>query len=859
MPEPRDAEHGSDSRQQSLPLHRAPDASAAVPIWLKLFGAVNRPWIRIRREPKDPLELLGSDEVPTVYVVERHGLSDTLILDQACHEAGLPSPYEAASQLPMKRTRASIALTPRPGLFRSRPHPTRSETLTRLAAMVAAGEQRDIRLLPVSIFVGRSPDRQTGWFRVLFAENWVVVGRFRRLLAILLNGRDTLVQFAPPISLREIVDEDLSPERTVRKVSRVLRTHFRRVREVVVGPDLSTRRMLVDSVLAADSVREAIADQARRDKSKLQAAQKKAHAMAYEIAADYSHPMVRSLSFMLTPVWNRIYRGVLVHHLEKFKQAAPGFEVVYVPTHRSHMDYLLLSYLLYTHGVVPPHIFAGINLNLPVVGSILRKGGAFFARRSFKGNALYSAVFREYMAQLIAGGYSIEYFIEGGRSRTGRLLQPKAGSLAMTVRAYLRQPSRPVLFQPVYIGYEKLMEGRSYLDELSGKPKAKESIWHLLMGIPKVLRSNYGQVAVNFGEPIKLNDVLAAHAGWDGAPVAEDEKPAWLSDTIDELAQQIQVSVNRAADINPINLLAMSLLAMPKHAMSEIDLLAQLELLKDLLAALPFSERLTITPLSPAEIIAYAESMQWIRRVQHPLGDVLMAEGDNAVLLSYFRNNVQHVFVAAAWIACCFLNNRRMSRSTILRIGRLIYPFIQAELFLHWTPEEFTSHLRSTLDFFVKRGLLTTDADGRVLERSPGQSDTAFRLRTLSHSLLQAVERYYITIALLVSNGRHTLSAAELENLCFLTAQRLSLLQELNAPEFFDRSLFRGFIQKLRERRVIRADENNKLDFDVALETLVTESKVILSRDIRHGILKLTSKPTEISEPDAASGEQKSE
>jgi glycerol-3-phosphate O-acyltransferase len=341
--------------------------------------------------------------------------------------------------------------------------------------------------------------------------------------------------------------------------------------------------------------------------------------------------------------------------------------------------------------------------------------------------------------------------------------------------------------------------------------------------------------------------------------VAEDEKPAWLSDTIDELAQQIQVSVNRAADINPINLLAMSLLAVPKHAMSEIDLLAQLELLKDLLAALPFSERLTITPLSPAEIIAYGESMQWIRRVQHPLGDVLMAEGDNAVLLSYFRNNVQHVFVAAAWIACCFLNNRRMSRSTILRIGRLIYPFIQAELFLHWTPEEFTSHLRSTLDFFVKRGLLTTDADGRVLERAPGQSDTAFRLRTLSHSLLQAVERYYITIALLVSNGRHTLSAAELENLCFLTAQRLSLLQELNAPEFFDRSLFRGFIQKLRERRVIRADENNKLDFDVALETLVTESKVILSRDIRHGILKLTSKPTEISEPDAASGEQKSE
>ena len=110
-----------------------------------------------------------------------------------------------------------------------------------------------------------------------------------------------------------------------------------------------------------------------------------------------------------------------------------------------------------------------LSNNLPVIGSLLRKGGAFFARRSFRGNALYSAVFREYMAQLVADGYSIEYFIEGGRSRTGRLLPPKGGSLAMTVRAYLRQPARPVLFQPVYIGYEKIMEGRSYLDELSGK------------------------------------------------------------------------------------------------------------------------------------------------------------------------------------------------------------------------------------------------------------------------------------------------------------------------------------------------------------------------------------------------------
>jgi glycerol-3-phosphate O-acyltransferase len=195
-----------------------------------------------------------------------------------------------------------------------------------------------------------------------------------------------------------------------------------------------------------------------------------AHAYAWEIAADYSSPVVRSASFLLSHVWNRIYAGVLVHHLDKFKarRARSGLRA----HHRSHMDYLLLSYLLYDRGIVPPHIVAGINLNLPVVGTLLRKGGAFFMRRSFRGNALYSAVFSEYVAQLVAGGYSLEYFIEGGRSRTGRLLPPKGGMISMT-RAFLRQPRKPVLFQPVYIGYEKLMEGGSYLDELSGRPKER--------------------------------------------------------------------------------------------------------------------------------------------------------------------------------------------------------------------------------------------------------------------------------------------------------------------------------------------------------------------------------------------------
>ena len=832
------------------------------PWWARLLGQLMAPWVSLRIEPDLSAEPgAAAHGRPVCYVLEGYGLSNALILDRACIEAGLPSPLQPLPGDPLGRKRAYVALSrrnvsalaPLQALATASP-PTRthSESLARLLDAHRADPALDVQLVPVSIFVGRAPDRSTGWFSVLFSENWTLVGRFRRLLSILLNGRNTLVRFAPPVSVRAIVDEALAPERTVRKLARVLRTHFRRIRAAVIGPDLSTRRLLVDQVLASAPVRETIAEQARRDTTTAakggpaaatNEAWKKAHAFAYEIAADYSHPVVRSLSFILKPVWNHIYRGVLVHHLDQFKQDAPGHEVIYVPCHRSHMDYLLLSYLLYSRGIVPPHIFAGINLNLPVIGTILRKGGAFFARRSFRGNALYSAVFSEYMAQLVSGGYSIEYFIEGGRSRTGRLLPPKGGTLSMTVRGFLRQPTRPVLFQPVYIGYEKLMEGTSYLDELSGKPKEKESVWALLAGIPKVLRSNYGQVVVNFGEPIRLGSMLSQHAPeWDGQPVAADDKPAWLGTVVDALAQQIQINVNRAADVNPINLLALALLSTPKHAMGEADLLTQIALSKMLLAELPYSDRVTVTPHTPAEIVAHGEEINVLTRIAHPLGDVLGVSGDNAVLLSYFRNNVLHLFTAAAWIACCFQHNRRMSRAGVLRLGRSVYPFLQEELFLPWTEDEFGQRLVSTIDVFVREGLLqwASDEEGGVLARNAGQTDEVFRLRAIGHSLQQAFERYYIATSVLVKNGAGTLSAGELETLCQLAAQRLSLLYAPAAPEFFDKTLFRGFILKLRELRLVWADDNGKLVFDERLDAWAKDAKVILGRELRHTIEKIS-------------------
>jgi glycerol-3-phosphate O-acyltransferase len=285
--------------------------------------------------------------------------------------------------------------------------------------------------------------------------------------------------------------------------------------------------------------------------------------------------------------------------------------------------------------------------------------------------------------------------------------------------------------------------------------------------------------------------------------------------------------------------------------MGESDLLAQIALSKTLLADVPYGERVTVTPHTPAQIVAHGEEIGMLSRTAHPLGDVLGVDGDTAVLLSYFRNNVLHLFTASGWIACCFQHNRRMPRQAVLRLGRTMYPFLKAELFLPWSDGEFGERLERTIDVFVREGLLELagEEDGGVLARNAGQTDEVFRLRAIGHSLQQAFERYYIAISVLAKNGPGTLGAGELESLCQLAAQRLSLLYAPAAPEFFDKSLFRGFIQKLRELRLVWPDGNSKLVFDDRLSAWARDAKVILGRELRHTIEKVSPEAAKPEEP----------
>jgi glycerol-3-phosphate O-acyltransferase len=799
-------------------------------------------WVRAAIKPDDAAAVIAARPRPVCYVLERESKTDLAVLSNVCTQLNLPRPERRLLVGDRRADKAYFELTRPAGVIFKRRVMRAPRILVQLVAAAAAHPQFDVDLVPVAIFWGRGPHKEASLWRLFFAEDWVLAGRFRKVLNVLVNRRNTLVHFGEPVRLRDAMPDGADDSRSVRRLLRILRSILRAQRSSTIGPDLSHRRTLVAQLLKTADVRNAVRREMRVRGSSRRAALIAARKCAVEIAANYSHVFIRFMAALLGWLWTRVFDGVRFEHVDQLNDIGDGAEIIYVPCHRSHMDYLLLSYVIYRKGFAAPHVAAGINLNLPVIGRYLRKGGAFFLRRSFKGDALYAAVFAKYLGVMMARGHSLEYFIEGGRSRTGRLLPPRTGMLSMTVRAYLRDPKRRVVFMPVYFGYERIVEGRTYIGELSGLPKKKESVLGLIRSTVSVLRSKLGIVNVNLGRPISLDTMLSRHnPDWRNAAAAGlDAGASWIGAAAADLGARINTEINAAAAATPINLVAMALLATPRQAFAEADLERQLELYQTLLRDAPYSPLVTVTRDSGAEMIRYAESMGMLERQRHPLGDIMRMNAESAVLATYYRNNILHLFAMPSLLACCFVSNAGMSTEDIHRLVRRVYPYIAMELYLRWDETAVAAAADALLDTFAALNLLLPNADRTEWQRPASTSLEAVQLSVLAQATIQTIERYYLAIALLLQSGSGVITQEALEERCHLMAQRMSFLHGLNSPEFFDKSLFRNFIDLLRRRNAIQASVDGTLAFGEPLLAVAADAQRVLSEQIRHSILQVT-------------------
>ncbi|EPN9630909.1 glycerol-3-phosphate 1-O-acyltransferase PlsB [Cronobacter sakazakii] len=763
-------------------------------IYYKLLNLPLSVLVKSKSIPAAPCPELGLDTSrPIMYVLPYNSKADLLTLRAQCLEHDLPDPLDPlvidGTELPRY---VFIHGGPRVFTYYT-PKEESIKLFHNYLDLHRSNPDLDVQMVPVSVMFGRSPGREKG------EENppLRMLNGIQKFFAVSWLGRDSFVRFSPPVSLRRMATEHGTDKRIAQKLARVARMHFARQRLAAVGPRLPARQDLFNKLLSSKAIARAVEDEARTKKISHEKAQQNAVALMEEIAADFSYEAIRITDRVLGFTWNRLYQGINVHNAERVRQLAhDGHEIVYVPCHRSHMDYLLLSYVLYHQGLVPPHIAAGINLNFWPAGPIFRRLGAFFIRRTFKGNKLYSTVFREYLGELFSRGYSVEYFVEGGRSRTGRLLDPKTGTLSMTIQAMLRGGTRPITLVPIYIGYEHVMEVGTYAKELRGATKEKESLLQMLRGLSKL--RNLGQGYVNFGEPLPLITFLNQHVPeWrDAIDPIEAVRPAWLTPTVNEIAAQLMVRINNAGAANAMNLCCTALLASRQRSLTREQLTEQLDCYLNLLRNVPYAADATVPDATATQLIEHALQMNKFEVEKDTIGDIIVLPREQAVLMTYYRNNIMHMLVLPSLIAAIVTQHRRISREAVQQQVELLFPMLKTELFLRWDKEEVSAVVDALVNELAQQGLIL--ADDEWLQVNPARSRT---LQLLAAGVRETLQRYGITFWLLSANP--SINRGTLEKESRTVAQRLSVLHGINAPEFFDKAVFSTLVLTLRDEGYI--------------------------------------------------------
>lgn len=749
--------------------------------------------VKSRAIPTDPItELELNLEQPIVYVLPYTSQTDLLILQKNCIDLNLPDPLQE-NVIGEQRLPRFVFLDEGRRFFKSKGAKSETESIFyRYLDLHRENTDLDVQLVPVSVLWGRAPGKED-------VRHLQVLTSFQRFMSMIWFGRDNFVRFSPAVSLRYMITEYGSDKKIAQKIARVAKIHFSKLRYSAMGPRLPNREAMFNKILNSEVIQVAIAEEAK--KSSPEKARKEAEKIIHEIAADVKHESLRMADRVLSWLWNKLYQGINVQNGDRVRKLAlDGHEIIYVPCHRSHMDYLLLSYLLYHQGLVPPHIAAGINLNFWPAGPLFRSWGAFFIRRTFKGNRLYSTIFREYLAELFYRGYSVEYFIEGGRSRTGRLLTPKTGMMSMTLQALQRGLNRPLSIVPVYIGYEHVLEVDTYAKELRGATKEKENAGLVLRVLKKL--KNLGQGYVNFGEPIQVNNYLNQHFP-EWKENSEDNRPKWLNEAVDNVANQVMININKAAAVNAKNLVGSALLASRQRALSREQVIEQLESYIQLFKNVPYSEDMTLPEESAEELLNHVIQLprSGVSLEKDSFGELVRLDRESAVLMTYYRNNVQHLFVLPSLVASIVLHYEAISKDLVLQSVNSIYPFLQAELFLHFRQDEVNKQIEAIIAEFSRQNIIKNENGMLVINRP--------HIRTLqlhSSGIREILQRYYISLSILLEKPEISRGALEKESRS--VAQRLSVLHGINSPEFFDKAIFSTFSTSLKTQGYFDADDN---------------------------------------------------
>ena len=659
-----------------------------------------------------------------------------------------------------------------------------------------------IYVQPVLVSYGPRKEKERPLVDVFFGEV-ENPGRLRRMIAFLRYHRRTSVSAAEPVLLSEYLaqNEDRSLVDVSYELRRELIDRIDQEKKGIVGPILKSRDDLMEETLKEEGLaaymRGLAGESGKRHRQVIQEARK----YLAEIAADYNDFYVTVWKRFLTWLWNDIYDGVLVDQegMAKIRCVSKKMPFVIVPCHRSHVDYLLLSYVFEKHNIPLPFIAAGTNLMFWPLGHIFRKSGAFFIRRSFRGNLFYREVLEKYIGTLLREGYPVEFFIEGGRSRTGKMVMPKYGLLSMVLQAFEDGIGEDLAIIPVFIGYDRVLEERAYAQELTGAPKEKEKT-SAVIKTRKFLGKRYGRVYVNIGDPIYLKACLEAQEKPFREMNQEERQSLYR-----KIGYEIVGEISKVSVVTPYALVAAALLCQYRRGLSHEDLMDIVMEFYDYLVfrGVPLSTTFANREKAVSDAIQLFVTQGLISKIGGEEEEdgfeeiVYSMEDEKRLQLEYYKNNILHFFLPMAFAAASILSYREDSIPLLnIMEDYKFFKRIFRHEFIFDAGRDDAAEIRDVLSYLH---------EGRMISGEERQDEAWIEVRGRGRRGLRP-------FAGLIHNY--------IESYWVVTRASSQLRKEMRTEKDFGRLVQKMGARMFRKGEVIRAEALSQANYDSAIRIL---------------------------------------
>ena len=506
------------------------------------------------------------------------------------------------------------------------------------------------------------------------------------------------------------------------------------------GYPKTPRKVLIEEILVDAQIQQIIKRVAKKNNRPVFLVERRARKILKEMAADITPTSIRRAYSFFSFLWKKLYTRLYVdlEGLEKARPVLNGNPVILVPSHKSHLDYLLLSSIFHENHITPPFIAAGANLSFWPFGYIFRKIGAFFIRRSIGRDILYFKLLSKYMSMLIKVKAKQEFFIEGGRSRNGKIQSPKLGLLTLQIDAFLEQEAEDLYFLPIAITYDRILEENAYCDEIIGGKKVKESLLEVVKSV-KVLKSTYGSAFIKFGTPISLKEYL-------NKTESQRLNPKLKKKLIKDLASTIVKNINSMGHVTQTSLLSLALLSNTKGKISHEELIRSsksylsylLEIKTGISNTLEAGEKSILTGinfLTAANLMgAFTKNGTRFYKVKKR----------NRIILDYYKNNIMHFCLPLLFVAASI----RKMRGDKIPLNKISEDF---DFLSNLLVNEFyignlnQSDLEKAIDWLAREKIIASSGSGKGEERLIEIIDPSL-VEIFSNGLRNHLEAYLVTV-----------------------------------------------------------------------------------------------------------------